>query len=186
MKREEVGSWRAKLDAARQRAALAKQEAQTAAAHAAEKRDVCIEAEARRQARSADAAAAQSRAEVAIADEQAAKQRLTASSKRTAAAVKAAEKGAAQRPQAQTGELRLKMPREPAQSAISSSSGNRLEADCKPLAKPTVRPAARAGAAALREAEVQALVEKKEQRRAEIHALNTLLRRALTGKENDP
>ena len=53
------------------------------------------------------------------------------------------------------------------------------------MAPATSRPGSRATWVDWRDAEVQAIVDRRDQRRAEIYALNALLMRALTGAEND-
>ena len=85
------------------------------------------------------------------------------------------------------------MSRYPAAASRRRGNGYRARPADTGSGKPTldvavvsaVKPLVASGMA-WQDAEVIVLKERREQRRAEIHALNALLKSALTGSENDP
>ena len=166
--------WREKLAAARDRVTEAKAEVAAAAAHAAAQLNACAREESRKRACAAASATAQVRVETAKHELTQATKRLAAKSKRAKAAEQAVAQAAAQ--QRPSCDPRAK-PTATVGAAGSSSSS--IDASVASLVK------AAAVGTDCRDAEAKALVERRERRRAEIYALNMLLMKALTGR-NDP
>lgn len=166
---------------------LMRDEVDAATAHATALRDACADAKAKLQASAASMAAAQGQLVAARTSLAAASKRLEASGKRAAVAEQVALQplgehrgggGAAKGSAPKTGAA-LPNPHPHGPTADGGARG--LEAEVQLLVK-----AAGVGCLAWRDAEIQVLVDRREQRRAEIYALNRMLQAALTGSEPDP
>lgn len=171
--------WRATLEASRVRAAAAKEEAAGMAKLTAVQQDAHEKVEARVRARVAESAAAQARAAAARESLSLTTRRLTTCNKKVASAEQAAVHAACgpRLGAPSPGQSRTML--DEARSRLAAASSMGIEAAVKPLVM-----ASSVGCLGWREAEVQVLLDRKEQRRAEIHALNSLLRAALS--DNDP